>query len=121
MAEAHNGGAGVPARKVAEVTRVGSVPAVDRLVRIADDTKIEAVAAPRFQHAVLRGIHVLEFVDEQTLESPTLGRREFGVALDSGGAQTQQIVEVDPTFLAFAFLVAAVEASVPHPRAVRPA
>ena len=74
------------AAELVEERGVGTVPAVDRLVRVADHEHVPPVAPPGLEQPELQGVHVLELVDEQVPEPPTLRRREARVALDGGGA-----------------------------------
>ena len=93
--EAHDPGAPEPVGEAREVAGVGPVPRVDGLVGVADHAEVGAVAEPAGQQLVLRGVDVLELVDEQVPEPPPLGGRELGVGRQRVGAQEEQVVEVD--------------------------
>src|SRR5207248_6437867 len=89
-----------------EVGGVGAVPPEDRLVRIADDTEVVAVAAPALEQSELHGVDILELVDEQVAEPPALAGGKGVVGLERSGAQQQEVVEVDDTAPALVLLVA---------------
>ena len=84
-----------PAVDVEEEAGVGAVPAVDRLLRVADRRHVVAVAPPRLEQAELQRVHVLELVDEQVAVAPALRGRERLVLLERPGDQREQVVEVD--------------------------
>ncbi len=65
---------------------VGAGEGVDRLRGVADDRQILGGAEPRPQQSQLQRRGVLEFVDEEVTESPTLPGCEFLVAGDGVGA-----------------------------------
>ena len=86
---------GVPvAREVhlepGEVLRVGAREAVDRLVAVADDAQVGPVAEPRAQEPELRGAGVLELVDVEVAEAPSLRVGERGVLLERVRAPTMR-------------------------------
>ena len=101
--------AGSHRRNAGEVRRVGAGEAVDRLVGVADDAEVAAVAEPRAEQPELRGARVLELVDEEVTEPPALRGGELGVALEHVGAAGDQVVEVDQAALALLPLVVAVD------------
>ncbi len=78
-----------------EVAGVGSVPAVDGLVGVADDEQVVAVAQPPPQQPVLQRVDVLELVDEQVPEAPALGGSGLRVSLHDPQGEAEQVVEVD--------------------------
>ena len=100
--------AAVCRREVAEVRRVGAVPAVDRLVRVTDDAQVLPAAEPARQ-VVLERVHVLELVDEQVPEAPPLRVGERPVLVHGRRAVGQQVVEVDDPALPLLVLVLPVE------------
>ncbi len=59
--------------EAADVPDVRAAPAVDRLVVVADDAEVPVVADDALQEAVLRGVRVLELVDEDVVEAPADG------------------------------------------------
>jgi hypothetical protein len=77
----------------------------DALVRVAHDAKVGAVAAPSLQEAELRGVDVLELVDEQVAEAPPLTGRELAIGFERLRAHEEEIVEVDETAPALLVLV----------------
>ena len=91
-----------PAVDVEEEPGVGAVPAVDRLLRVADRGDVVAVAPPGLEQAELQRVHVLELVDEQVAEPPALGGRERVVVLEGAGDEREEVVEVDEAAAALA-------------------
>ena len=89
----------------AEVVRIGAVPRVDRLVRIAHHAQVGTLADPRRQQVLLQGVDVLELVHEEVTKPPMLGGRELAVVEQVAPAESQQVVEVDHSPLALALLV----------------
>ena len=75
-----------PAPEAGEVRRVGAGEPVDRLVGVADHAQVGPVAEPRAHEPELRRARVLELVDEEVTEPPSLRSRELGVALEHVGA-----------------------------------
>ena len=65
-----HGDARVGALYLTEQGVVGSVPAVDGLSRIADQTQVGASISNGFQHRMLQRVEVLCFVDEQVSIAP---------------------------------------------------
>ena len=72
----HDLGAGVLFGEVQEVRRIGAVPAVDGLVRVAHHREVGSIAEPRPQQPLLERVDVLVLVDEQVPEPPPLGGGE---------------------------------------------
>ena len=52
--------------------RIGAVPAVDGLIRVADDTEVGAVANPGTQQVKLWPVEVLELIHENMAKEPLL-------------------------------------------------
>ena len=73
---------------------VGAVPAVDRLMRVAHDAEVGAVALRCPQQPVPQRVHVLDSSDEEVPEPPPLGGGERGVVVHGVGALGEQVVEV---------------------------
>ena len=99
-----------PPGEAGEVGRIGAVPRVDGLVGVPDHAEVGSTVAPRLQQPELQGVDVLELVDEQVAEAPALGRAEPAVVLQGGGAEQQEVVEVDLVLAPLLVLVALVEA-----------
>ena len=99
-------GAGEVLGEVGQQRRVGAVPAVDRLVRVADDAQVDAVAQPALQQAVLHRVDVLELVDEQVAEAPARRGGELRVVVQRCAGHPQQVVEVDEAAALLLVLVA---------------
>src|SRR5690606_11280335 len=96
---------GPAAAELVEEAGVGAVPAVDRLVRVAHDEDVPAIAPPGLEQPELERVHVLELVDEEVAEPPALGGGEAGVPLDGRGAGGEQVVEVHDVALGLGRLV----------------
>ena len=92
-----------------EQAGLGPGERVDRLVGVADHTEVGTVAEPRPEEPELRRAHVLELVDEEVPEPPSLGCRERSVAFECVGARPEQVVEVDETPRPLLLLVARVD------------
>ncbi len=101
-------GARVVLGEAGEEPGVGAVPAVDRLVGVADHAQVGPVAQPGPQEALLERVDVLVLVDEQVAEAPVLGGGDGGVALDPLGAALEQVIEVDDAAAPLVVLVALV-------------
>ena len=108
-AQVHDGRAGVVGGEVVEPAAVGSVPAVDGLLRVADDAQIGPAAPPGLQQRVLQRVHVLVLVDEQMPVPPAHGVRVGAVPGHLGDDQGEQVVEVDHPSLSLQRLVPLVE------------
>ncbi len=74
---------------------VSTVPAVDGLSRIADQTDVGPAVAPCLEQGVLEWVEVLCLIDEEVTESPVHQGTKRCVGLDGAQAQIEQIVEVD--------------------------
>ena len=57
----------------------------------------------------MRGVDVLELVDEHMAEPPALGSSELRIAVEGGAAQEQQVVEVDHPAAPLLLLVGGVD------------
>ena len=86
---------GTTRRNPARYDGVGAGEPVDRLVGVADDAQVGAVAEPGAHQPELRRAGVLELVDEEVTEPPALRGRELGVAFEHVGAPDDEVVEVD--------------------------
>ena len=94
--EPHDRRAGVALGELGQHADVGAVPAVDRLVGVADDAQVGAVAEPGLEQAELQRVDVLELVDEEVAEAPALGRRRSRGRRSMRLRRTaEQVVEVD--------------------------
>ena len=83
----------------------GTGEGVDRLVRVADDAEVGAVAEPQLQQPVLEGRDVLELVDHEVpvLRAHPLPGDVLGV--EQTGGEQQHVLEVDATALVLDLLV----------------
>ena len=95
-------------REPHEERRVGTGEPVDRLVAVADDAEVGAVAEPCSQQPELSRARVLELVDEEMAEAPALRGGEVGVAFEHVGAARDEVVEVDEAAAPLLALVLAV-------------
>ena len=77
-----------------DVADVGAAPAVDRLVRVADDGDIAVGLAEQLDDLVLGVVGVLELVDEDVPEARLVGLAHVGVGLQQVGGDHEQVVEV---------------------------
>ncbi len=93
----------------ASAGRVRAVPAVDRLVGVADDAQVGASGAPGLEQVQLQGVDVLELVDEEMAELPVLHFGDARVFEHGSCAQDEHVVEVDEGSLALDPLVALVD------------
>ena len=92
-----------------QVVGVGAVPAVDGLVGVADDAQVVAGGEPGAQQGELQRVDVLELVDVEVPEPPSLGVAEGSVATEGPGAMVEQVIEVDHSLLGLEVLVLAVD------------
>src|SRR5438067_1779903 len=76
LLEPHDRGGGIILVEVEDVAYVGTAPAVNRLVIVADDTDVAFVAGEQPHKLVLRAIRVLILVDEHIAEARPV-RREL--------------------------------------------
>ena len=116
VVEADDLGPREAAVEAGEERRVGPVPRIDGLVRIANDTEVDRLGGgrvtldpePALEQAVLRRVDVLELVDEQVAEAPPLASGEGLVGLERLDAAHEQVVEVDHAAAVLLILVAGV-------------
>jgi hypothetical protein len=78
-----------------DVGRVGAAPAVDRLVVVADDHQVLVIGDQVADQAELRGVGVLELVDEHEAEPLGPSPRHVGGAREQPDRLDDQIVEVE--------------------------
>ena len=74
---------------------VGTVPSIDRLARIADQTDVGTPTSPRLEQRVLQRVEVLRLVDEEVTEPPMNQAAERRIGFDGAQVEVQQVVEVD--------------------------
>ena len=117
-AKVDHGTAGEVVADLVEKLGFGSVPAVDRLVRITDHHERRFGSEPALQESELERVDVLELVDEDMAMSPSLGLGEAGVLGHGGVAERQEVVEVDELPLALGLFVLPVD--VGHERQASP-
>ena len=68
---------------------------VDRLVVVADDAEVVAVAEPQVEQRLLEQVDVLVLVDRERAVALAEGRADLRVALVQADRQLEQILEVD--------------------------
>ena len=89
-------GTRVAIRERREIGARGPGERVDRLVLVADDAQVGAVAEPQLEQPLLERVRVLILVDAE----PALARTDSGgglrVAFEEIDGADQQVVEVDP-------------------------
>ena len=88
----------------------GAGERVDRLVVVADDAEVVAVAEPVLEQRLLQQVHVLVLVDREraVLRAERLARAL--VALEELHRELEQVLEVDGALGRLALLVLAVDA-----------
>ena len=74
---------------------VGTVEAVDGLVRVAHDEEVGLVGEHRGQEPELRRVDVLHLVDEEVARAPADGIGELAVAGQGVGTGDDEVVEVE--------------------------
>ena len=84
--------------------------AVDRLVVVADDAEIVAVAEPQVEQLLLEQVHVLHLVDGERAVLRAERLAHLGVLLEEPHRELEQILEVDEPLCRLALLVFAVDA-----------
>ena len=82
-------------REVEDVVHLGAAPPVDRLIVIADDAQVPVLLREHAQELVLRGIGVLELVDENVAEPRRVPLREVRVLPEQLDDADDQVAEVD--------------------------
>ena len=102
-------GAGEVLLEVEDVVDVGSAKAVDRLVVVADDADVAALAGKQLKQPVLRVVGVLVLVDEDPAELPPVALQHVGEQLEHVDRAEQQVVEVERVHLVHAPLVEVVD------------
>jgi hypothetical protein len=85
----------VVARQPAQVLDVGAAPAVDRLVVVADGREGGARPGEQPEHAVLAGVGVLVFVDQQIAQAVLPLVAHLRMVFEEGDGQRDQVVEID--------------------------
>ncbi len=96
-----------------QVAVVRAPEAVDRLVVVPDHHDVARFGAEEPDELPLRGVGVLELVDEHVRESVLPPGERFGVILEQTDREQQEIVEVDRGGLEEAALILAVDLGVP--------
>ena len=74
---------------------VGEPPGVDRLVVVADHEEVVLGSGKQPDEAKLRGVHVLELVDADVLESRLPAEAERRIRREQVGGPDHEVVEVD--------------------------
>ena len=88
-------GLGPVALEVEDVAQVGAAPRVDRLVVVADDREVAALARERLDPQVLRPVRVLVFVDVEVVPAILVAGEDVGRLLEQAHGLEQQVVEVE--------------------------
>ena len=109
LAQAHDARAGVSVREGRQVLAAGAGEAVDRLVGVADDAQVAAIAQPQAQQILLEPIRVLVLVDAEPAVAPMRQRQRVGIGLVQLDRQRQHVLEVDPVRALLGLLVSAPE------------
>ncbi len=93
--ETDDGDARIVMFDLGQQARVGTVPPVNGLARVAHEAQVRAVGADGFEHGVLQGVEVLGFVDEQVAKPPAHSLCPCGVGDHRLEHTCEQVVEVD--------------------------
>src|SRR5579872_1842700 len=94
-------------RKTLQISGAGTTPAVDRLILVANDADILALAGKQTHQLFLRGVGVLKFVDHQVAETRTPGGADIGVIAQQVDGAEKQIVEIERGRFAQNFVICA--------------
>ena len=114
-------GAGEILLEAQDVADLGTAPAVDRLVVVADAGDVLVAACEQAQPEILGDVGVLILVDQDGAEPPLVLRQHVGLAGEQGQAVQQQIAEVAGVQGRQPLLVGGVELDTPCPSAKSPA
>ena len=95
VAEGHDPGARMPVGEPGQVLAAGAGERVDRLVLVADDAHVLAVARPQLEQALLEQVRVLVLVDAEPALAGADGLGGVGVGLEQVDGLDEQVVEVD--------------------------
>ena len=79
--------------------------AVDRLVVVADDAEVVAIAEPEVEQRLLEQVDVLVLVDGERLPARAHGRERLLVVLERTDREPEQVLEVDRARLGLPLLV----------------
>ena len=84
-----------PARQAEDAPHVGEAPRVDRLVVVADEEDVAALAGEREDELELRAVEVLRLVDEQRRAARLPPREEGRVGSERRDRARDEVVEVE--------------------------
>ena len=95
LLEPHHCGVRVARGDAEQPAGRGSREAVDRLVVVADDAEVVAVAEPELEERLLKQVHVLVLVDGERAVAVAEDSPHLGVALVEPDRELEQVLEVD--------------------------
>src|SRR6266567_2059629 len=87
------------------ILNVRAAPAINRLVRIADDADVLLLFSQQANQSVLKGIRVLVFVDQDVAEAIVVSVPNFRNIAQQAYRLNQQIVKIQGVILEQAFFV----------------
>ena len=89
--------------ELAQIPRISSVPGIDRLVGVTDNTEVWLRTNPSLEEPKLQWVYVLELVNKKMAMAPVNDRCVFRICLDVADRQRQEVVEVDDSLVSFLF------------------
>src|SRR5262249_48240182 len=81
--------------EVENVPNIGSAPAIDRLIGVADDAEIGIIDRQTTNDCILGKIGVLIFIDQDKAVTRIQVGTQLGIVLKSERGKEKQIVEID--------------------------
>ena len=109
LLESHDRRVGEARRDAEQVLGPGAGEGVDRLVVVADDAEVVAVAEPVLEQRLLQEIDVLILVDGERAVLSAEGRGRASVALEQAHRPLEQVLEVEEAVGLLASLVVDVD------------
>ncbi len=110
LLEPHHRRVRVPRREPEQVRRRRAGERVDRLVVVADDAEVVAIAEPAFEQAGLERVHVLVLVHGERREPRPDLLGGLGVLVEQPQREPEHVLEIEPPHRGLAPLVAVVDA-----------
>ena len=101
-----------------DVADLGTAPAVDRLVVVADAGDVLVAPGQQAQPEILGNVGVLVFVNQDGAKAPLILRQHVGMAGEQGQAVQQEIAEIAGVQGSQPLLVGGVELDTPAEREI---
>ena len=95
LLEADGDAPGIVDLEVEDVADLGAAPAVDRLVVVADDAEVVMAGGEVTHQLILDAVGVLEFVDEEVMETLLPATEDLGVRLEEFDGEEDKIAEIE--------------------------